>query len=87
MCCLPGPFIPFGPGFLFCGARMPLNRCARRILNVLDTGPRKPNVLSGLATSRSEFEQAIGQLFLGGFVLWRGRTKGRLLALNGRRTA
>lgn len=63
-----------------------LNRCARRILNVLDTGPRKANVLSGLAEKRAEFEQAVGQLFLGGFVVWRGKTSGRLLALNGRRS-
>ena len=63
-----------------------MNRCARRILNVLDTGPRKANVLSGLAETRAEFEQAIGQLFLGGYVVWNGRTNGRLLRLNGRRS-
>lgn len=63
-----------------------MNRCARTILRVLDTGPRKPNVLRGLAKTAVEFEQALGQLFLGGFVVWQGRTSGRRLALNGRRT-
>lgn len=62
------------------------SRCAKRILRVLDTGPRKPNVLRGLAESQAEFEQAVGQLFLTGHVLWRGKTSGRVLALNGRRS-
>lgn len=62
-----------------------MNRCARRILNVLETGGRKPNVLRGLARNQAEFEQALGQLFLKGMVLWRGMTSSRLLHLNGRR--
>lgn len=59
----------------------------RRILRVLDSGPRKANVLRGLATSQAQFERAIGWLFLGGFVVWQGKTNGRLLARNGRRMA
>jgi hypothetical protein len=64
-----------------------MNRCARRILTVLETGSRKPNVLRGLARSLEEFEQAVGQLFLSGRVLWKGKTNSRVLHLNGRRSA
>lgn len=62
-------------------------KLGHRILNVLDTGARKPNVLRGLAKSQAEFERAIGWLFLGGFVVWKGKTSGRVLARNGRRMA
>lgn len=62
-------------------------RLGNQILRVLDTGPRKPNVLRGLATSQAEFERAIGWLFLKGFVVFVGKTSGRLLARNGRRMA
>lgn len=57
----------------------------RQILRVLDSGPRKTNVLRGLAASQAEFERAVGWLFLKGFVVFKGRTSGRLLARNGRR--
>lgn len=60
-----------------------------RILNVLDTGPRKTNVLLGVAKARgftvADFERAIGWLFLKGLVVFKGKTSGRLLARNGRR--
>ena len=66
-------------------------RLALRILNVLDTGPRKTNVLLGVAKARGftvgDFERAIGWLFLKGLVVFKGRTSGRLLARNGRRMA
>jgi hypothetical protein len=62
-------------------------RLGKRILGVLDTGPRKLNVLRGLAETQAEFERAIGWLFIKGFVMFRGRTSGRLLARNGRRMA
>lgn len=60
---------------------------ARRILNVLDTGPRKPNVLRGLAPSQEVFERAIGFLFLKGLIVAKGKTSGRKIARNGRRMA
>lgn len=60
---------------------------ARRILNVLDTGPRKPNVLRGLVESDEMFERAIGWLFLRGFIVAKGKTSGRTIARNGRRMA
>ena len=62
-------------------------KAAYRILRTLDTGARKPNVLRGLATTQAEFERAIGWLFLRGFVVFKGKTSGRLLARNGRRMA
>lgn len=56
-------------------------KLSSRILRVLkQTGPRKPHAFRGLAESRGEFEQAIGQLFLKGSVEWRGKTVGRVLA-------
>lgn len=58
---------------------------ARRILRVLATGPRKPNVLRGLAATQGAFERAIGWLFLRGFIVSRGKTKGKTIGLNGRR--
>ena len=64
-------------------------RLAHRLLSVLDTGPRKPSVLRGVAKARgftqADFERAIGWLFLKGMVVFKGKTSGRLLALNGRR--
>ncbi len=60
---------------------MRFNRCANRIVRTLETGGRKPNVLSGLATNQAEFEQAIGQLFLSGRVQWNGKTTARVLTL------
>lgn len=66
-------------------------RLAHRLLGVLDTGPRKLNVLLGVAKARgytqAYFERAIGWLFLKGMVVFKGRTSGRLLARNGRRMA
>lgn len=62
-------------------------KLGKRILRVLDYGPRKPNVLRGLAKSQADFERAIGWLFLKGYVVFRGKTNGRLLARNGRRMA
>ena len=66
-------------------------RLAHRLLNVLDTGARKANVLLGVAKARgftqADFERAIGWLFLKGLVEFKGRTSGRLLARNGRRMA
>jgi len=62
-------------------------KLGRRILAVLDLGPRKLNVRRGLAKSQGEFERAIGWLFLKGLVVFKGRTSGRLLARNGRRMA
>lgn len=62
-----------------------MNRCAKRILRMLDTGPRKLTVCRGLARDQAEFERGIGQLFLKGFVVFTGKTNGRLLSRNGRR--
>lgn len=62
-------------------------RLGYRILSVLDSGPRKTNVLRGLAKTQAEFERAIGWLFLKGFVVFKGKTTGRMLARNGRRMA
>lgn len=53
---------------------------SNRIFHVLETGPRKPSVLRGLAKSENEFERAIGNLFLLGVVRWIGRKRGRMLA-------
>ena len=50
-------------------------------------GPRKANVLRGLAETQADFERAIGWLFLGGFIVAKGKTSGRLIARNGRRMA
>ena len=62
---------------------------ATRILDVLDTGPRKPSVLRGVAKARgftqADFERAIGWLFLKGMIVAQGKTSGRLIARNGRR--
>lgn len=55
-------------------------KLAGQLYRVLETGPRKPNVLRGLAKSQAEFEQAIGWLFLAGVVKWVGQKRGRLLA-------
>lgn len=71
---------------------MKFNRCAIRILRTLETGGRSANVLSGLAdrttppaAQRTEFEQAIGQLFLAGVVQWNGKTTARVLTLKAKR--
>lgn len=48
--------------------------------NLKEFGPRKANVLRGLAKSEADFERAVGQLFLVGVVTWQGRGKGRKLA-------
>lgn len=60
-------------------------KLGHRILKVLDTGPRKPNVLRGIAKTQADFERAIGWLFLRGMVVFKGKTSGRVLARNGRR--
>jgi len=55
-------------------------KLASQILRVLESGPRKANVLRGLAASQAQFERAIGVLFLLGVVRWEGRKRRRLLA-------
>lgn len=58
----------------------------RRILNVLDTGPRPPMYCSYMATSKKEYERAIGALVLRGMIIFTGRTSGRRMGINGRRS-
>lgn len=58
----------------------------RRILNVLDLGPRPPMWFRSMAPSKKEFERAIGALVLHGKVLFKGKTSGRVMVINGRRT-
>lgn len=58
----------------------------RRILAVLDeTGPRSPMWFRHMAPSDREYQRAIGALVLRGMVLIKGRTSGRVIAINGRR--
>lgn len=59
---------------------MSLSGLSKKVLRVLETGPRKLNVLRGLAKSTADLERAIGQLFIVGMVKWAGAKKGRLLA-------
>lgn len=59
----------------------------RRILNVLDMGPRPPHWFRSMAPTKAEFERAIGALLLHGTVLFKGRTTGRVMVINGRRRA
>ena len=60
----------------------------KRITTMLkDTGPRPPQWFRSFAASKAVFEQAIGQLFLRGLVLFKGKTSGRVMRLNGRRSA
>jgi hypothetical protein len=72
----------------------PLGWAAKKILRALEDGPRKPGVVRGWIVrpgdkerAQAEFEQAVGQLFLGGYIITSGRTSGKLLQINGRRTA
>lgn len=76
---------------------MRLTTAAKKIARVLETGSRSANVLRGLIVrprsngvrgdaDLATFEHAIGQLFLCGMIKSEGRTKGRKIALNGRRT-
>lgn len=58
----------------------------RRILAVLDMGPRPPLWFRSMAPTKNEFERAIGALMLRGVVLFKGKTSGRVITLNGRRT-
>lgn len=61
---------------------------AKRFRNVLKEGPRKLNVLIGLAKAcrytDADIERAVGQLFILGLVQWQGRKRHRQLALNAR---
>lgn len=57
----------------------------RRILAVLEVGPRPPQWFRWMATTKTEYERAIGSLALRGMVLFKGRTSGRVMAINGRR--
>lgn len=59
----------------------------KRILNVLDVGPRPVQWFRSFAPSQAEFERAIGALVIRGVALIKGRTSGRVLAINGRRRA
>lgn len=70
----------------FGGLGQAVTRTALRILRTLATGPRKPNVLRGLAVDTDDFSLAIGQLFLSGRIITTGKTSGLLITLNGRRT-
>lgn len=64
-------------------------KLGRRILAVLDeTGAREPGLLQRmLRATDAEYQRAIGWLCLKGLVVFRGRTKGRVIARNGRRMA
>lgn len=53
-----------------------------RVLNI--GGPRRLNVLRGLAKSDAEFERAIGILFLRGVVRFISRKRWRMLARGAR---
>ena len=57
----------------------------RRILDVLDVGPRPPMFLDYMAPTKAEYERAIGSLVLKGMIVFKGRTSGRRMAINGRR--
>lgn len=57
----------------------------RRILSVLDMGPRPPMFCRYMAAGDKEYERAIGHLVLKGKVVIKGKTSGRLMAINGRR--
>lgn len=60
---------------------MTLSTPARRVLRVLETGPRKLNVIAGLVEgTKLDLQRVIGELFIAGVVRWDGRTKGRRLA-------
>jgi hypothetical protein len=60
-----------------------------RILNVLEeTGPREPALLQRiLRAGAADYERAIGHLALKGFIVFRGKTCGRKVGINGRRKA
>jgi hypothetical protein len=64
-------------------------KLARRIVKVLEeTGPREPALLQRiLRAARSDYERAVGHLVLKGLILFRGKTSGRKVHLNGRRAA
>ncbi len=72
-----------------------MNGAARRILRYLDAaGPRSATILRGAVvrpgaprSAGADFERGIGQLFLRGFIVARGRTNARVIGLNGRRRA
>lgn len=57
----------------------------RRILAVLDIGPRPPQWFRWMAPTKKEYERAIGAMVLRGVVLIKGKTSGRVMAINGRR--
>lgn len=59
----------------------------RRILAVLDMGPRPPMWCRYMAPGKKEYDRAVGSLVLSGRVLIRGKTSGRVMAINGRRRA
>lgn len=57
----------------------------RRILAVLDMGPRAPMFCRYMAAGDKEYERAIGHLVLRGKIIFTGKTSGRLIRINGRR--
>ena len=59
----------------------------RRILAVLEMGPRPAYWCRFMATGAKEYERAIGHLVLRGLIVFKGKTSGRVMAINGRRKA
>ncbi len=59
-----------------------MSRAANRILRVLrESGPRPLPIIKGLAGGTQEaLQRAVGELFISGSVVWKGKTKGRRLA-------
>ena len=59
------------------------NGLAQRIVGILESGPRKLNLLRAFAANEQVFECAIGRLFIKGQVEFCGRGKSRRLARRG----
>lgn len=57
----------------------------RRILTLLELGPRPAMFCEYMAAGRKEYQRAIGSLVLKGLIVFRGKTSGRRIAINGRR--
>ncbi len=57
----------------------------RKILGVLENGKRAPQFCAYFAPNQKEYQRAVGALVLRGLILFKGRTRGRVMTLNGRR--
>lgn len=59
-------------------ARGPYRTFARRILALLECGPRKTNVLRGLAKSERQLQRTLERLRSSGAITLKGKKKGAL---------